>query len=238
MLLQDPLYLQIIYTSDHGDFLHSHSLSAKGPAAYDEITRSLFIVRWPGVVEPGTICNHPTSHIDIVPTIMEVVGLPIPKLLEGNSMCRTLEDCEVKTNDEIFMEFTRYEIDHDGFGGYQPLRAVFDGRYKLVINLMTSDELYDLKSDPEEMINLIDSKEHTQIRDKLHDKILNWMNDTRDPSRGYYWERRSWRKDAMEPTWDYTLMTRQRENEEYEPRQLDYSTGLEMLKAIRSKKLV
>lgn len=228
----------VIYTSDHGDFLYSHSLFAKGPAAYDEITRIPFIVRWPEVVKAGTVCEHPTSHIDIVPTIMEAAGIPIPKLLEGKSMCKTLENVEVKTNDEIFMEFTRYEVDHDGFGGYQPLRAVFDGKYKLVINLMTSDELYDLQSDSEEMINLIDSEEHAEIRNKLHDKILNWMNNTRDPFRGYYWERRSWRKDAVEPTWNYTLMTRQRENEEYEPRQLDYSTGIEMVEAVRTKKKV
>jgi len=44
--------------------------------------------------------------------------------------------------------------------------------YKIVINLMTSDELYDLKSDPEEMINLIDSKEHTKIRDNFMIKFL------------------------------------------------------------------
>ena len=52
---------------------------------------------------------------------------------------------------------------------------------------------------------------------------------------GYYWERRVWRKDASDATWDYTGLTRQRENEEYEPRQLDYNTGLEIKNAIRKK---
>jgi uncharacterized sulfatase len=90
-------------------------------------------------------------------------------------------------------------------------------------------------NDPQEMNNLIDSPEHNKIRDGLHDRILNWMNETRDPFRGYYWERRPWRKDARPATWDYTLMTRQRENEEYEHRQLDYSTGLPMKEATRKK---
>ena len=44
-------------------------------------------------------------------------------------------------------------VDHDGFGGYQPVRAVYDGRYKLAVNLMTSDELYDLQEDPQELVN-------------------------------------------------------------------------------------
>jgi len=73
------------------------------------------------------------------------------------------------------------------------------------------------------------------VRDRLHDRLLDWMNETRDPFRGYYWERRPWRTDARPATWDYTLMTRQREEEEYEPRQLDYGTGLEMRAATRLK---
>ena len=225
----------VIYTADHGDMLESHCLTGKGPASYDEITRVPFIVRWPEVVTPNSVCNHPTSHIDVVPTVLEVFDHPLPKLLEGSSMLPTLENSEVKTNDSIYIEFTRYEIDHDGFGGYQPLRTVFDGRYKLTINLMSEDELYDLHKDPAEMANLIESSEHSEIRDTLHNRILDWMNETRDPFRGYYWERRPWRVDAASPTWAYTGKTRQREHEEYEPRQMDYDTGLEMKEAIRQK---
>ena len=61
------------------------------------------------------------------------------------------------------------------------------------------------------------------------------MNQTRDPFRGYQWEQRPWRKDLKEATWACSGMTRQRENEEYEPRQLDYSTGLPMKEAVRTK---
>ena len=225
----------VIYTSDHGAMLSSHCLGGKGPAMYEEITRIPFIVRWPGVSPAGSVCAHPVSHIDLVPTIMDAAGLPIPKLLEGGSMLGTLADPSVRTNEVVFIEFTRYEIDHDGFGGFQPVRAAFDGRYKLAVNLMTSDELYDLESDPHEMKNLIGSAEHAGIRDGLHDRILGWMNRTRDPFRGYYWERRPWRTDAREATWDYTGFTRQRENEEYELRQLNYGTGLEMKEAQRPK---
>jgi len=225
----------VIYTSDHGDFLSSHCLSAKGPAMYDEITRIPLIVKWPDVIEKGTVCSHPVSHIDLIPTIMEAAELKIPKLLEGRSMLPTFTDSTVRTNNCIFIEFGRFEIDHDGFGGFQPARATFDGRYKLVINLLTQDELYDLENDPEEMINLINLEEYSKIRNNLHDEILEWMNRTRDPFRGYYWERRPWRSDAASASWYYTGMTRQKENEEYEPRQLNYATGLEMTEAVRKK---
>jgi uncharacterized sulfatase len=203
----------VIYTSDHGDMLHSHSLNNKGAAMYEE-----------NVGIPL-----------IVPTIMQAAGLPVPKLLEGNSMVEILLNPEIKVNDAVFIEFGRYEIDHDGFGGFQPIRAIFDGRYKLVINLLTSDELYDLENDPWENKNLISDQEYSSIRNMLHDRILDWMNNTRDPFRGYYWERRPWRTNARPADWNYTSMTRQREHEEYEPRQLDYETGLEIKEAVRKK---
>ena len=133
------------------------------------------------------------------------------------------------------MEFHRYEIDHDGFGGFQPIRAVCDGRLKLVINLLTTDELYDLEQDPYEMTNLIEHDDYLAVRNILHDQLLDWMNQTRDPFRGYYWEKRAWRRDARRPTWGYTGMTRQRENDPDEPRQLNYATGLEMTSAVRKK---
>ena len=109
------------------------------------------------------------------------------------------------------------------------------GRYKLVINLLTSDELYDLQDDPYEVNNLIENTKYEAIRNKLHNALLEEMDRTRDPFRGYYWEDRPWRTDSAEPTWSYTGFTRQKENEEYEPRQLDYTTGLEMKEAVRSK---
>ena len=124
-------------------------------------------------------------------------------------MLATFRDPTRRPNDSIFIEFGRFEVDHDGMGGFQPLRAIFDGRHKLAINLLSSDELYDLKTDPQEMTNLILSTapEHVAIRNALHDRLLDWMNQTRDPFRGYYWERRPWRTDARPATWGYTGMT-------------------------------
>lgn len=227
----------VIYTADHGDFLGSHRLSGKGPATYDEITKIPFIIKCRNLIEPGKIYDRLVSHIDIAPTVLDFAGIPVPKLLQGKSFIPAIRDNNHCVNEYIFIEFERYEIDHDGFGGYQPLRAVFDGRYKLTVNLLSDDELYDLKKDPHELQNLIyDNSENIKnIRDRLHDILLNWQNDTRDPLRGYYWENRTWRDDAKKPSWEYTGMTRQRENEEYEPRQLDYDTGIEMTEAVRRK---
>ena len=127
----------------------------------------------------------------------------------------------------VFIEFGRYEVDHDLFGGFQPIRCATDGRHKLVINLLASDEFYDLENDPCEMDNLIEFRDHASPRDRLHDRLLDWMNETRDPFRGYYWERRPWREDARPATWDYTGQTRQRPADPaFEKPMLDYDTGM------------
>ncbi len=230
----------ILYTSDHGDFLGHHSLGGKGPAMYDDITNIPFLVRWPGHSPAGTVSPHPVSHIDVTPTILAAFGQPVPGGLEGRSLLPALHDPQARVNEAIFMEFGRYEIDHDGFGGFQPIRAVFDGRWKLVINLLGTDELYDLQTDPSEMNNLIapgnaPAPGTAEARDRLHDRLLTWMNDTRDPFRGYYWHRRPWRTDAPPATWDYTHMTRQRVTDPPEPHQLDYDTGLPITEYVRKK---
>jgi len=225
----------VMYTSDHGDFLEAHRIEGgKGPAMYDEITRVPFLVRWPGTAPEKAVCRHPVSHIDLCGSLMQFFGFEVPRSLEGGSMLATFRDPQLEARSEVFIEFGRYEVDHDGFGGFQPIRCVCDGRYKLSIHLLTSDELYDLDADPGELRNLIDSPNHAGLRNELHDKLLDWMNRTRDPFRGYYWGRREWRRD-FPVSWSNAGMTRQREDDGYEPRQLDYDTGLTMRDATRRK---
>ena len=221
----------VIFTSDHGDMLGAHRLFSKNAAAYKEVANIPLIIK--GGVK-GHVEKSVASHIDIVPTIMDYFGLKIPKLLEGKSMLPEIYDPEKKTNDVVFTEFTRYEIDHDGFGGLQIMRAVMSERYKLVIHLLDTDEFYDLQNDPYEMNNLINDETYADIRNKMHDKLIEHMNQTRDLYRGYQWHMRPWRKDFV-PNWENEGNTRQRENEEYEPRQLDYDTGLPMETAVRKK---
>lgn len=218
----------IIYTADHGDMLLSHRLMNKGCAMYNEITNIPFIISG-GPFEKEKISNTPVSHIDLLPTVLDYFGQKIPKMLQGNSLLQV--DLNQSKRD-VFIEYTRYEVDHDSFMGFQPIRSVFDGRYKLVINLMTQDELYDLQEDPYEMVNLIHHESYTAIRNELHDKLIDWMNNTRDAMRGYYWHCREWRPE-IKPSVAHTGYTRQLEEEEFI--QLDYSTGLPMEGATRKK---
>ena len=224
----------IIYTSDHGDLLQSHCLFAKGPAAYEEVARVPLIIRLPDG-QKGVYSAGPVSHIAITPTILDFFGVKQPAQLHGRSLLPTVRDLNAETDPYAFVEFTRFELDHDHYGGFQPMRAITDKRYKLSVNLMSSDEFYDLEKDPYELHNLIDDPAYAAERDRLHDALLARMDNDRDPFRGYYWESRPWRKDAPARSWRYHGWTRQRENEEYEPRQLDFVNGLPMVHPQRVK---
>ncbi len=221
----------VIFTSDHGDMLGNHRLQMKNAIAYKEVANIPFIIK--GGDQDKTI-TEPASHIDIVPTILDYMHIPIPKILEGRSILPQILDSNVSINDYAFTEFTRYEVDHDGFGGLQMMRAIISEKYKLVINLLDTDEFYDLEQDPFEVHNIIEGSTTSDIRNTMHDALLEHMNQTRDLYRGYQWAVRPWRTDKK-PNWDNDGYTRQRENEEYESRQLDYDTGLPMKEAIRKK---
>lgn len=222
----------VLYTTDHGDMLESHSMYAKGPAAYEEICHVPMILRGFGKGEIDT----PVSHIDIAPTIWDFFGFENkPMMLQGESLLPLMEG-ERPASRDVFIEFGRYETDHDGFGGFQPMRCIYDGRYKLVLNLLSEDELYDLETDPYEMTNRLNDPALFEVRAGLLQRLLAHMNDVRDPLRGYCWERRPWNGQAAQATWDYTGCTRQRSEPDYEKPQLDYDTGLVPEGLVRMKK--
>lgn len=224
--LEDPL---IIYTSDHGDMLMAHGLMAKGAAMYNEITNVPLIIKGGPFRERRV--STPVSHVDLLPTIMQFFGLDKPRMLEGESLYNLESDSAMR---DVFMQFFRYELELDGFLGCQPIRSIFDGRHKLNINLFSTDELYDLKTDPYEMTNLITNEEYTSIRNALHDRLLDKMDETVDPFRGYPWACRPWRKDKT-PSFENSNCTRQR-CEEGTVR-LDYATGNPVTAEVRKKGL-
>jgi uncharacterized sulfatase len=212
----------IIFTSDHGDMLGAHGLTGKGPAMYEGITHIPLIIEQPDSIGSGTINPKLVSHIDLLPTMLELAGLDVPPIMEGQSIVPLLRGKEAPEK-EVVIEFNRYEIEQDSWGGFQPVRCIVSGRYKLAINLLHSDELYDLETDPAEVTNLIDDPGYANIRDKLHDRLLDWTYEKRDPFRGPDWERRPWR-DSRRFGW--RGMFRPRSADGYAPVVRDYDTGM------------
>jgi uncharacterized sulfatase len=75
------------------------------------------------------------------------------------------------------------------------MRGIWDGRYKLIVNLFETDELYDLKEDPFEMNNRIGDSALAQTAVRLHEALLTEMVQTGDPLRAARWYDRPWRRE-------------------------------------------
>ena len=217
----------VIYTADHGFSMGNRGgMYDKGPASYAEITGVPLIVRQKELIPAGTRYTKPVSHIDLTPTILDYFGAERSPVLAGQSMLPILQNPESEYQDHVFIEYGRFTTPHDGFGGFQPYRACVTQDYKLCINLLDTDERYDLSNDPTELTNLIDSPEHAEIRNTLHDRIIDWMNDTRDPFRGYHWERRPWRTDARPASYHHGGKRETPGDPGFFPPALNYNTGL------------
>ena len=214
----------VIYTSDHGEMMGAHKLVSKGAAMYDDITNIPLIVRLPkqnGVFQgAGTQIDTPVSHIDILPTMMHLAGIAQPEMLPGRELLSVIEQDAARN---VMVEFNRYEVEHDSFGGFIPVRCWITPEFKLVINLFTSDELYDRNQDKNELNNLINDSEYAIIRDRLHDELMDYMDAIRDPFRSYQWSMRSWRR-GVKPRWMGSF--RPRPNDGYSPVVRDYDTGM------------
>jgi uncharacterized sulfatase len=212
----------ILFTSDHGDHLGTHRLLNKGPTGYEANTRIPLIVVAPDGRGAGTVQHSVVSHADILPTMLRAAGLPVPEILDGEDFLDLVGSSAVSPQRRAVMEYTRYEVSHDGFGGLEPLRMIVRWPWKLVVNLFRTDELYNLAEDADELHNRITDPACAEDRDLLHDSLLDWMDEHIDPQRGLPWQRRAWR-DAARPHWK--APTRPVRDDGARPPYLDYDTG-------------
>ncbi|MCG9627746.1 sulfatase-like hydrolase/transferase [Vibrio mediterranei] len=212
----------IVYTSDHGEMMGAHKLISKGSTGYDDITKIPLIVRPPKDVRKNvSSITTPVSHIDVLPTLMALADINKPDILPGDNLLNFIDTPDQERG--VMVEFNRYEIEHDSFGGFIPMRVWVEKNYKLVINLFTSDELYHRIDDPDELTNLIGSPDFAEIRNQMHDRLLAYMEKIRDPFRTFEWSTRPWRTDK-EPQWMGSF--RPRPEDGYSPVIRDYDTGM------------
>lgn len=217
-----PENTYVFYTSDHGDLFGAHRLTSKGPVMYEEITRIPLIVRLPGKRRAATVQTTPVSHADILPTLLDLAGANLPPILHGQSLKPALLDGQVDPERAVLLEFNRFSVINDNYGGFQPIRCLVRGRHKLVLNLLTTDELYDLQTDPAELHNRIEDPAYTDLRDELHGLLLDELDRIADPFRGPCWERRPW---ATRRTRGWRGPYRHRPADGYLPPARVYNTG-------------
>jgi uncharacterized sulfatase len=217
-----PPNTYVIFTSDHGAFLGAHGFHSKALMMYEETAHIPLIIRSPGGAQAGRAESTLVSHIDLLPTMLDLAGLDVPPSLDGESLAPLLKGGPSRPEKDVFIEWNSYDVDNVHRGGFMPARCICSGTHKFVVNLLDTDELYDLQRDPAELENRIDDPEYAAIRERLHDKLVAWMEASHDPFRGPLWEWRPWRKNRK-VKWEGRFNPRRADG--YFPPPLSYATG-------------
>jgi arylsulfatase A-like enzyme len=145
----------IIFMSDNGGLIGSTSnlpLRAGKGSPYEGGHRTPMIVKWPGVVRPGTTCNEPVISTDFYPTMLEMAGVKTAagQIVDGVSFVPLLKQTGRLDRQEIFWHYPHYHP-----GGATPYSAVRQGDFKLIEFFEDNHvELYNLKEDLSEKNNL------------------------------------------------------------------------------------
>ena len=160
----------ILFTSDNGYFFGEHGFSIERRMPYDESIRSPLLVRYPPRIEAGTRVEELALSIDIAPTLLEIGGAPVGDHIQGRSLVPLLEGGAGPWRESVLVEFYTYEnpmpwlLDMD-------YRAVRTARYKYIHWVRHGDELYDVRTDPYEMRNLIDEPDMAEVAASLRDEL-------------------------------------------------------------------
>ena len=138
----------VVITSDHGEDLVEHGWLNHGTTLYDDALLVPLIVLAPDGVTPGTRITCQRSSTDLMPTVLELAGLPVPEGLDGQSMTREFMGGPCVTDRAAFSELTVSTFDSQVD---LPIVSLRKSGWKLIRHLQSNDlEAYDLRNDPNE----------------------------------------------------------------------------------------
>jgi arylsulfatase A-like enzyme/Tfp pilus assembly protein PilF len=165
-LYEDSL---IVFTSDHGESLGEHEETYHGYFVYDASLRVPLIIRIPDGLNPGRfergvrIANQVRS-IDILPTIIQLLGHSVPAWSQGTSLVGLAAG---RRSRQLLPAYAESHYPRIHFG-WSPLFSISDGTHKFIE--APNPELYDLKKDPRELTNLYANQtaRANQMREELH----------------------------------------------------------------------
>ena len=187
----------VIFTTDHGLAMPRAKCTLYDPGIH---TALIMLARPFGLVG-GRTYPELVSNVDLVPTILDMLGLAAPDNIQGRSFANLLRQVGYRRREMLYAEKTHHTA-------YEPQRAIRTQTHKLIWNVeagilnipgdilrspiftqMIQEavverppfELYDLHNDPLERRNLIDDPEHAQTSTALKAQLYQWMQETGDP---------------------------------------------------------
>jgi arylsulfatase A-like enzyme len=162
----------IVVTADHGEAMGDRNLIGHGISVYQDQMHVPLLIKYP-LSTRHAVVDDPVSSVDILPTVLDVVGQKPPANLQGASLLHpeTLHGREILLEgyqDQVFADWDpRFARDQ---------RALVSGTKKLIVSTLGKRELYDLSADPDEVHNLYhagdpDSSRLTSALESLLKKV-------------------------------------------------------------------
>jgi len=179
----------VVHTSDHGDSLGAHHLFGK-EVMFEEAARVPLLVRLPGR-KRGKIVPQPVSHIDFVPTLLDILGQQKRSECAGKSLVPLIHNEETPT-ENVFIEWAPNRTKVKKGSSLAPRRMIKraveestravvspDG-WKLCLRDKDLNELYNLNDDPLETRNLYSARQYASVISRLVDEIHRWQQSAKD----------------------------------------------------------
>lgn len=166
----------VIYLSDQGFYMGEHGWFDKR-FMYEPSFRTPMVMRFPGIINPGTVINDFVLNLDLAPTLLDAAGAGIPADMQGTSFLPKLRSGNYQPRQAIYYHY--YE---NGEHAVSPHFGIKTRRYKLIrfYKRVESWELFDLQKDPYELNNFYDTPEGRKLAAELKSQLLGLIDRYQD----------------------------------------------------------
>jgi len=154
----------IVILGDHGEGLDEHGEMDHGSFIYDQTLRVPLIFYCPGLIPEGRKIDYQVTLVDVMPTILDILGIEIPERCDGRSLVNALIRKKELPSSPCYAE----SLEANFLYGWSPLYGVINGDWKYI--QAPFPELYNLIEDPEELDNLYDVER--EKADELAQELL------------------------------------------------------------------
>ncbi len=170
----------VVYSSDQGFYLGEHGWFDKR-WMYEESLKTPLIVRWPGVIAPGSVNNYLVSNLDFAETFLDIAGVEVPADMQGRSLVGHFRG-EVPNDWRQSFYYHYYEggVAHNVPRHY----GVRTATHKLIHYYETNEwELFDLELDPYELHSVYGDPKYERIQKELHEELARLRQELRVPEK-------------------------------------------------------
>lgn len=159
----------VVYTSDHGEMAGAHRMWTKHNM-YEQSVRVPLVIRMPDKAGAGSASEQIVEQADLLPTLAELCGLPVPSRIDGRSFAPSIRGRAGEGREFAYSEyyFCRSVFTADNrFVGKPPILMARTKRWKLNYLSWERSELFDLENDPGETRNVHDQRGNSGIAKEL-----------------------------------------------------------------------